>query len=410
MKHSQNPLLLAILAVACSNSFADTATTKGGFQIKSDDGNFEAKLSGRIHFDANLYLNEDYADKVGSRAAQADKDANSQFFMRRARLTLEGRAYDYNYKFENDFGLSADGAAKNNEGIREMWFGKKFEQHNLRFGQAKPYRSMEELTSSNEVTMMERPLASHNAIFRSQFTNGIFFDGSQDGYGYGVSLYTPRQLFEPEAEGLGLNARIYGTPLRFNDHLLHIGFSATEDNMKTFTTTLNPRLVGRENGLRSTNLITANVYDKQTSLGLEAAYRFDKLTIQGEYMQSTYEDDYQAPSTTPVTIAPDQKIVTHYVQTSYFLSNHRKIYDVKKGVFKSPKVSNGEGAIELKARYDHIENKDKDFNEGFYYAFGVNYYPTENTRFMLEYVKGKTKVISQQAEASAITARAQFTF
>ena len=96
MKLVIKSLALAIAAAGLAAPvMADTATTKGGFQIKSDDGNFEAKLGGRIHFDGNFYTDEKDIKSLSS-GATTDKN-NSQFFFRRARITIEGRAYDYTY-------------------------------------------------------------------------------------------------------------------------------------------------------------------------------------------------------------------------------------------------------------------------------------------------------------------------
>jgi phosphate-selective porin OprO/OprP len=401
MKLVIKSLALAIAAAGLAAPvMADTATTKGGFQIKSDDGNFEAKLGGRIHFDGNFYTSE---KDLGNATAQ---DSNSQFFFRRARITIEGRAYDYTYKFENDFANSADGSAKTNEGIREMWIGRQvMGNKNLRLGQAKPYRGMEELTSSNEITFMERPLATASGIYNNQFTTGAFLDGSGEGYGYGVSVYTPRSVDSAETQGLGVNARGFIVPLRTNGNLIHIGLSASQDNFETNTTSKDPRIVGRENGLKTGNLIAASTYNEQRTIAAELAARFGAFSMQGEYAKATFQDNRAVP----VNVA-DNDLDTYYVQASYFLTEHTKPYDFKKGVFKSPKLNGEEGAVELKARYDVIENKDVSGNEASAYTVGVNYYATPNTRFMVEYVKGETDVGTPDKKAAAVTARAQFNF
>lgn len=402
MKLVIKSLALAIAAAGMAAPvMADTATTKGGFQIKSDDGNFEAKLGGRIHFDGNFYTSEKDIATAG-----ADKK-NSQFFFRRARITIEGRAYDYTYKFENDFANSADAAAKTNEGIREMWIGRQvMGNKNLRLGQAKPYRGMEELTSSNEITFMERPLATASGIYNNQFTTGAFLDGSGEGYGYGVSVYTPRSVDSAETQGLGVNARGFIVPVRSNGNLVHIGLSASQDNFETNTTSKDPRIVGRENGLKTGDLIAKDRYNEQRTIAAELAARFGAFSMQGEYAKAAFEDN----RTTGTALGqPDQDIDTYYVQASYFLTDHTKPYDFKKGVFKSPKLNGEEGAVELKARYDVIENKDIKGNEASAYTVGVNYYATPNTRFMVEYVKGETDVGTDK-DASAVTARAQFNF
>ncbi|MEK6788453.1 MAG: porin [Pseudomonadota bacterium] len=408
MKLVIKSLALAIAAAGlAAPALADTATTKGGFQIKSDDGNFEAKLGGRIHFDGNFFT-----DEKDIAVAPAD-NSNSNFFFRRARITLEGRAYDFTYKFENDFASSdtAGGVtATRNEGLREMWIGRQvMGNKNLRLGQAKPYRGMEELTSSNEITFMERPFATATGVYGNQFATGVFLDGSGEGYGYGVSAYTPRSADQAKTQGMSYNARGYLVPLRTNGNLIHIGVSATSDNFETNTATVRPRVVGRENGLRNTGtagnqIVTGGAFNEQTTVAAELAARFGGVMVQGEYAMATFKDTLGA-------VTPEQEVDTYYVQASYFLTDHTKPYDFKKGVFKSPKLNGEEGAIELKVRYDQIENKDLDNREASYYAVGVNYYATPNTRFMIEYVDGKLKNnTATELEAAAVTARAQFNF
>lgn len=412
MKLVIKSLALAIAAAGLATpALADKATTKGGFQIKSDDGNFEAKLGGRIHFDGNFYTSEKDLGTGTPAMVNTAQDSNSQFFFRRARITIEGRAYDYTYKFENDFANSGDAAAKTNEGIREMWIGRQvMGNKNLRLGQAKPYRGMEELTSSNEITFMERPLATASGIYNNQFTTGAFLDGSGEGYGYGVSVYTPRSVDASETQGLGVNARGFIVPLRTNGNLIHIGLSASQDNFETNTTSKDPRIVGRENGLKSGALIAANTFNEQQTIAAELAARFGAFSMQGEYAKATFEDARTTVASGAAALGQaDNDIDTYYVQASYFVTEHTKPYDFKKGVFKSPKLNGEEGAVELKARYDVIENKDIKGNEASAYTVGVNYYATPNTRFMVEYVKGETDVGTDK-DASAITARAQFNF
>lgn len=434
MKLVIKSLALAIAAAGlAAPAIADTATTKGGFQIKSDDGNFEAKIGARIHFDANFYTDEDDIKAVGSGANASTDKSNSQFFMRRARLSLEGRAYDFTYKFENDFASSSENAATNtgntagntgssastNEGIRDMWIGRKvLGGHNLRLGQSKPYRGMEELTSSNELTFMERPFTTAQGIYANQRTTGAFFDGSGEGYGYGVSVYTPRSLSTTETQGLGVNARGFIVPVRSNGNLVHIGLSASQDNFETLTTRQDIRVVGRENGLRSGNLIQASTFNEQQTIAAELAGRFGAFYVQGEYAKATFKDNRAtvpvlASGTAPALGQADNDLAAYHVVVSYFVTDHTKPYDFKKGVFKSPKLNGEEGAVELKARYQAVENKDVKDNKANVFAVGVNYYATQNTRFMLEYAKGETDVNAGSVtdrEAAAVTARAQFNF
>lgn len=405
MKHTLKMTALAVFAATLSAGAvaADKASTTGGFKIKSEDGNFEAKLGGRIHFDANYYVDE---DDINTGAQNTKND----FFFRRARLTLEGRAYDFTYKFENDFANSAGGGnATQNEGLREMWIGKKvLNGANLRLGQAKPYRGMEEITSSNEILFMERPMTTATGIYSRQFVQGVFLDGHGDNYGWGVSLYNPRSAADTNRSGSGVNGRAYFVPVRSEGNIVHVGVSASQDKYDTTTATVRPRIVGREGGLRisgtaGNQIIDGGVYEDQTSAALELAGRFGPLMMQGEYTLAKFED--------AASVAQKVDVAAYTIQASYMLTDHTRPYDFKKGVFKSPKVNGEEGAVELKARFDKIENKDQSNREGSYYGVGVNYYATPNTRFMLEYIDGQLNNNSAtELEASAITARAQFNF
>lgn len=407
MNHAIKMTALAVFAATFGATAIadDKASTTGGFKIKSEDGNFEAKIGGRIHFDANYYIDEDDINKTA-------QNSKNDFFFRRARLSLEGRAYDFTYKFENDFASSSGKTTNkvvgtevkttNNEGLREMWIGKKvLGDANLRLGQAKPYRGMEELTSSNELLFMERSFTTANGIYGKQFVMGAFLDGSGEGYGWGVSAYSPRSASDDNASGSGFNARGFVTPIRSNGALVHIGVSGSVDKYDTASTKVQPRIVGREGGLRET--VSSFSANDQSTYALELAGRVDGLYFAGEYAKAKFEN---------LNTSATQDVDALSLQASFFVTNHSKPYDFKKGVFKSPKVDGQEGAIELKARYDMIENKDDKSQEASYYGLGVNYYATPNTRFMLEYIDGKfdSTVVANNKSASAITARAQFNF
>ena len=77
--------------------------TKGGIKVTSADKKFEATVGGRIHFDAYAF-DRDIAPVTGT----------TEF--RRARLTLGGKAYGWDYKLEQDFS-----AGTNLDGLRDAY-------------------------------------------------------------------------------------------------------------------------------------------------------------------------------------------------------------------------------------------------------------------------------------------------
>ena len=120
--------------------------TKGGLKVTSADKKFEVSVGGRIHFDAYAF-DRDIADTTGT----------TEF--RRARLTLAGKAYGWEYKLEQDFS-----AGSNLDGLRDAYLARSALGGRFTIGHFKPYRAMEELTSSNELLMMERPFASATGL------------------------------------------------------------------------------------------------------------------------------------------------------------------------------------------------------------------------------------------------------
>lgn len=403
----------ATAAAPAAARTGDVATTRGGLEIKSADGNFSVKLGGRIHFDANYVLNE---DDLGA----ADQKRNSTTDFRRARLSLSGKAYRFNYLFEQDFaGETGVGAT----GFREVWIGTDvLGNQQLRIGQAKPFRGMEELTSSNEITFMERPFASATGIYQRQFVQGLFLSGKFDHFGYGVSAHNNKSAGEitsgstgPNSQALGFSGRVYAFPINSDTQTLHVGLSASRDDAGNPTAAvgstsaaggieLRPRLT-RSGQLRTDIIGVAKAFGLQTTVAGELAYRQGPFSAQAEYALAQLSDSVNATQR-------DEDVETGYVQLSYFLTDHSKRYNTTRGAFGSPTVRPGAGAVELKARYDMIENKDSlQPLEVSGYTVGANYYATPNVRFMLEYNDGSrnNNAVAEQ-ELSAVTARAQFNF
>src|SRR5882757_8194911 len=117
---------------------ADEATTTGGFKIKSSDGNFDASLGGRIHFDGLLNMPDSNEHKIGSGAAD---DANSDFEFRRVFISLGGHLYGYEYRVDYDL------AASN---FQDVWIAHSLlPGGTIYIGQHKPWRSMDEIASNN---------------------------------------------------------------------------------------------------------------------------------------------------------------------------------------------------------------------------------------------------------------------
>lgn len=399
---------LAVFLGTAGIAQADVAETKGGITIKTEDGRFEAKVGGRIHLDF-VSLDNDESDTYSTEGGS---------YFRRARITLSGKAYGWEYKFENDFADSDDSGGGANS-FRDMFIATKLGPGKFTLGQFKPLRGMEELTSSNEITMIERPFASASGMFSGrQFAIGGKFEGSGDNYTYGLAVQNNSVLKAADSrttEEPVVTARVTFTPVMSDTTVLHLGLSGGIENGDAAT---GARFRGRGK-LPATDLGTSRTLaeagaatlaeDKDAEhIGFELAGKSGPFYAQSEYIMASYSDADDDGDGNP----EDQDVDSYYVMASWLVTGESKPY--RGGAFRSPKPKNSFGAVELKTRYDFAENKDVDDAEISVLTVGANWYVNPNVRFMLEYSMGEDKTTTNadgdDAEPTAVTLRAQMSF
>lgn len=417
--------IAAIIAGASAAALADTAETGGGIKIKTDDGRFEANVGGRIHFDGNL-VSEDTDARFGS----ARNPAQSGFFFRRIYLTLAGKLYGWTYKIEPDFAPNnASGGAS--IAFQDVYLATTLGPGEIQLGQRKPFRAMEDLTSSNDVLMIERPFASSSGgTFKGgtdrEFQEGVFYHGNGDSYTWGTSFASLRRDNGPGTEGWSSSARGTLAPLDGEGSVVHVGLSFSYEhpaNNQGASPTTTPEGVGAGGyayaGRRGPTINLGSTTHHVSTGGLEYANAFGPWFLQAEYMNQLELGDGS-------NFAPDnQTIQAWYVQTGFFLTGETRPYKKADGVFTNPKPKNGYGAIELTARYDDAKNKDNpaacnasataagtaDKCEVSAITFGANYYVNPRVRFMLNYILGKADLGSAgKDEPRTLAARAQLSF
>jgi Phosphate-selective porin len=355
--------------------------TKGGIKITSPDKKFEASLGGRIHFDAYAF-DRDLAATTGT----------SEF--RRARLTLAGKALGWDYKVEQDFS-----AGSNLDGLRDAYIATAFAGGKVTIGHFKPYRSMEELTSSNEILMMERPFASATGLFSGrQFQQGVGYLRAGDNYTAGFTVFNLRGASGSRNEGMGASGRVTFAPLNNDANTLHFGAWASQENANQGSADLTA--TANYAGRRGPSLAIASTAgasgDSVAAYGLEAAGAFGPLFFQGEYVRAAFGQP----------LGPDQDVETWYLQGSWLLNGGHKVYKSATGVFGSPRVDRG--LWELTARYDTIENRDLTGREASSTILGLNYYVNPNLRFMFNWTRGDNGFTGDETGQYAL--RTQFSW
>ncbi|WP_292920479.1 porin [Nitrosomonas sp.] len=372
-------------------------TYKGGPRIKTDDGNFEIGLNGRGHFDVHsLYPDQAHSDYPAFGSQLLDANDRDGFNWRRTYATITGRIYGVNFKFENDFAVNATTAFPHS--LREAWIATKLGPGQLTIGQFKPYRGLEEITSSNEITLMERPSTSSTGIYSGrQFLTGIAYRAMiKDNMGFGIHVMSLSHFGLPLA-GISYGGRAVWLPVDKQGHILHLGLSASQDIASKDSLLVQAVDVygGRQGitqslGVAGTSLGTPS-HNSQSTIAAETAYSVGPLTLQGEYAITKLDNTHQTAGSNR-----DSTIQAFYLQASWFVTGETAVYKKDRGAFGKPQPNGLWGALEFAGRYDLTENFKQSLTADpcrtgtskcqiQVVTLGVNWYPRSNIRFMLNY-------------------------
>lgn len=433
MRNTSKIIAAAALTLGLSQpALADQAETKGGVTVKTDDGRFEVKIGGRIHFDGNL-VSEDEDAPFGSSAAPSQ----SGFYFRRIYLSLSGKAYGWKYKVEPDFAPNNQSGATS-IAFQDVYLATDVGPGELQLGQRKPFRAMEELTSSNDLLMIERPFASASggmlkagsangsagagSVGDREFQQGVFYHGAGDWFSWGLSVHSLRRDNTNGTEGIGESARFTAAPLMDGTTIVHVGVSYSAENPASSQNTATNQSIGAGGfayaGRRGPSFNLGTTTGDVSTIGFEYANVFGPFFAQAEYMLQTQDAGSQAPVN-----ADDQDITAYYVQASYFVTGESKPYKSADGVFGSPKPNSEAGAIEITGRYDIAKADDPGYTGSSCTAvtdtkcqitavtLGLNYYVNPNVRFMLNYVMGEAdKGATGKDKPETIAARFQMSW
>ncbi len=350
---------------------------KDGLRLDSMAGAFKLKIGGRIQHDYAYFAEDDDVE----RRIGADIDDGTEF--RRARVYLSGTIYDnIIFKAQYDFaGGDAD--------FKDVYMGLKNVPivGNVRVGQFKEPFSLEELTSSNYVTFMERSLVNtfapgrnvglmfHDTMLDKRMTWAAGVFRQTDGFGDGLG-----------GRDYNVTARLTGLPWYEDDgkKLLHLGVAYTHQNyegdMVRFRARPEAHLAPR---LVDTGAFAAEYGD---FIGAEAALVHGPLSLQGEYVLAFIEGRNR--------FVGDPKFSAASLQASYFLTGEHRTYKTSAGAFGRVRPlrnfgeDGGPGAWELTARYSSLDLNDGAVRGGRLtdWTVGLNWYLNPGVRTMLNYV------------------------
>ncbi|WP_090369624.1 OprO/OprP family phosphate-selective porin [Nitrosospira sp. Nl5] len=406
--------------------FAFTFETKGSPTIKSKDGNFAMVFGARAHLDVHAF-NDDKSNPAyppfGSQVPNSHPEDGFNF--RRGYTDVTARFYDLSFKFQNDFAAGTFPGS-----LREAWVAAKLGPGQLMIGQFKPFRSMEELTSSNEITMMERPSTTSSGIYSGrQWMMGMGYKGIfADQLGYAVDIMSVAHAGMPIA-GASYGGRLFWVPFAEEGNTLHFGFSCSRDDPSSES--LPAKVVdvygGRRGISKSLGIAGAgggpSGADSQTTWEVEAAYSIGPVTLQGEYANSRLDNTHLVAGG-----QKDSTIQAYYVQAGWFVTGERSIYRKERGAFGKPKPISKWGALELAVRYDLAENMSQSLAadpcgtgtskcQVQIITLGANWYVRQGLRFMLNYYMteagighGGNSPTDRRDNLSVISFRTQLSF
>jgi phosphate-selective porin OprO/OprP len=358
--------------------------------------------SGRIQFDVANYTQN------AASAAQFGNIQNAVGF-RRARIALLGEYEVIDYIIEMDFASRGQLSTANQKDqstafkdvyiqIRDLpWLGV------VRVGHFKECFGLEDLTSDNYTTFMERSLNDEGAFCPGR-NNGIMAYNWSEGQRatWAIGAFTNQTnrdqppLFQYDHWGLDMAAR--ATYLPWYDEpsggrgLLHTGvdyaYRSGPDDTMDFS-------AKPESGF-APSIISLNMADvKQWQVAdAEAALVYGPLSLQSEFFASTVERQN----------GQSNNLYGAYAFVSYFLTGEHRPYNRKLGVFDRVRpyenffrvrtcdgdVATGCGAWELAYRFSYIDALDgltaKGAGRAADHTFGVNWYMNPYTRVMFNYV------------------------
>ncbi|MBD3379710.1 MAG: hypothetical protein GF408_04525 [Candidatus Omnitrophica bacterium] len=391
-------------------------------EFETRDGNFKGAIGGRVHADA-VYVSAENDLENFLRPGGDFNRRNDRALIRRARIYIEGDVYrDFFYKLQYDF---TDSLNNENEidGLRGAYIGMQNIPYigKFRVGQFKEPFSLEELTSSNYITFIERGLPN---VFTPGYSWGAGINNSwldnRVTFGLGAFRNSINSGTMSSSNEWGLTTRITGLPwYEDDDRLLHIGTSYSlrfpsewrgGSNNNTIDLDTGPELRTRDDFVNTTNI---NV-NMENLLGFEGALVYGPLSLQGEFIGGWMDDSYDGQVSSPET----SFLYGAYGYVSYFLTGEHRKFDKSRGEFEeiSPitnfSISDGTwGAWELAARYSHIDlnNKDVNINGGVLndITVGVNWYLNPVMRIMFNYVHSHRNGIGY---ADGVQARFQVEF
>jgi len=367
----------------------------GAFILESANEANSIQLTGRMHLD---YRNSNL-DEQDLGAIRSDRDLASladQFELRRARLGVKG-------KFAKDFKYEVVGNLPGTATVDVAYFDwAKYDGFQIRGGKFKQPFGLEELISSNNITMMERTYLDQTVPGKKI---GMQIMGSPTkGLTYALSTYqhndNERDLYgDGELSGAGRTTFNFAESMGDKERVMHIGLAALNstysisgasssqtsgDASATTRATISSfRSAGRGlNNIFRGQVGTGNCYTAdagcaseygakvtQRAVGLEGIFAQGPFKLMGEFSRGQYKGESLGVHNTfaqgGTAGTTEYDTATGYIEAGYLLTGEKYADSYKGGVFSSFKPKNNFdidnnqwGLLELALRFESYQVDD----------------------------------------------------
>jgi phosphate-selective porin OprO/OprP len=406
--------------VALEKSLKESASKNNTNKTDADKKETEkwtVKLGGHVQMDYVLWAN----------ASESIPDTNNYFNFRRLRLVADGTGYDV-FDFRLQMTLEpepfGDNPANTNitPQVKDAYLTMKDIPYlgRFRIGNFFVPFSLEQVTNDTNNIFLERSVPTQNifavdrevgaAFYNASedenltWTTGIFFDSISEGVKKRID----------DNQGLRLSGRLTWLPYYDNQakgrKLIHtgIGILHTDDYDNRVRIRTRPQ-ISEGPRLIDSGLLLANRY---TTGSLESAIVYENFALQSEAFLGSID---MLNGNTP-------SISGTYVHGSWFLTGENRIFDkfgqhgaqfsrnVPNRNFRFTSTEFQPGAIELKARWSHLDMNQ--LNAGQYndLTVGCNWYWSDRTRWMFDWIHPLTSSSTIYGETSSDILATRFDF
>ena len=361
--------------------------------LRKQDKNDKKKKDEKLKVGGVLMWDNDQFNGVHMGRTPEDYQVGNESELRRARIDLRGEIdKDWEAKLEVSFEDEALGPEIGDAYIAFTGWN----DVSLIIGQTKEPFGLEEMTSSSNITFIERAMTT--TAFAPGYHPGLGLSGDRKSFTWAFGFYEADDR-ENKRDTYALTGRFTFTPWEYEKRVFHIGISGSARDLggELYQIEEQAEVHTAEGIIRSIETRTDDV----RLLGLELAWVTGAFSLQAEHM------------TAMIKAAADEDVTYagYYIQGSYFLTGEYRPY--KKGRFRGIEPVGKYGALELVSRFSLLDAEDNHRGVSVEnLTLGVNYYPGKRVRLMADYILTSLKdgVSGEKGRGDAISLRIQYEF